>query len=178
MRAPSRAELLGQRGEPVGLLPAQVGDPAQPGRGVGEKRDGREGRNGLPVVAQIEIDPVQPLRPGDLELTVQRSPRSGSRTPAADSGSSRPGCVVPAGHPASRTRPPVTAAAARNADALERSGSMTYAVARSPPGATVQLPGSESSTVAPASRSIATVMARCGADGTRPPAARTVSPSS
>ena len=98
IRAPEPSELLRQRGEPVGLLPAQVSDPAQAGRGVGEQRDRRQRRHGLAVVAEIEVDAVQPLRPGDLELTPRPSPRTGSRRPTSSSGSSRPGCDV-AGRP-------------------------------------------------------------------------------
>jgi hypothetical protein len=64
------------------------------------------------------------------------------------------------------TSPPVTAAAARNTAALDRSGSTTQSRARIGPGATRQAFGSESSTSTPASRSIATVMSMCGSDGT------------
>ncbi len=70
MRAPSLSELLGERGEPVGLLAPQVGDPAQPGGGVGEKRDGGQGRNDLPVVAEVEVGAVKARRAGDFELTL------------------------------------------------------------------------------------------------------------
>ena len=45
-----------------------------------------------------------------------------------------------------------------------------------PDGSTRQLSGSLSSTIAPASRSVSTVMARCGSDGTGLPSCRTVTP--
>ncbi len=87
----------------------------------------------------------------------------------------RPGWTVPLGQSASTTRPPVAAAAARKADALLMSGSMTRSWACSGPAATDQRaspPGRRStstSTAAPATRRSATVISRYGQDGSRVP---------
>ena len=87
-----------------------------------------------------------------------------------------PGWVDAAGQPATVTRPPVTAAAARKTAALDRSGSTAQSRARIAPGATRQVLGSASSTSTPASRSMATVMSMCGSDGTGLPSWCTVTP--
>ena len=87
------------------------------------------------------------------------------------------GCVLAAGHPAMRTIPPLTTAAARNGTALDRSGSITQCRAAIGPGETRQRLAWVSSTSTPASRSIATVIATCGADGTDSPVCTIVSPS-
>ena len=77
------------------------------------------------------------------------------------------GCMLAGGQPVTRTVPPLTTAAARNGTALDRSGSMSQCRAAIGPGATRQRLACVSSTSTPASRSIATVIAMCGADGTR-----------
>src|SRR5690349_7740406 len=76
-----------------------------------------------------------------------------------------------------RTVPAVTAAAARNGTAFDRSGSTSQCRAATGPGATTQRLGVESSTDTPAWRSIVTDIATCGADGTDSPVCTTVSPS-
>ena len=87
------------------------------------------------------------------------------------------GCVLTDGQPAIRTIPPLTTAAARNGTALDRSGSITQCRAAIGPGETCQRLGCVSSTSTPASRSIATVIATCGADGTDSPVCTMVRPS-
>ncbi len=87
------------------------------------------------------------------------------------------GWMLTVGQPMMRTVPPLTTAAARNGTALDRSGSMTQRLASTRPGATRHRPAAESSTSTPASRSIDTVIAMCGADGTAPPVCTTVRPS-
>ena len=81
------------------------------------------------------------------------------------------------GQPAMRTIPPLTTAAARNGTALDRSGSITQCRAAIGPGETRHRLVWVSSTSTPASRSIATVIATCGADGTDSPVCTIVSPS-
>ena len=85
--------------------------------------------------------------------------------------------MLACGQPVIRTIPPVTTAAARNGTALDRSGSMTQCRGAIGPGATRQRLASPSSTSTPASRSIDTVIAICGADGTDSPVCTIVSPS-
>ena len=87
------------------------------------------------------------------------------------------GWTLAAGQPVMRTVPPVTTAAARNGTAFDRSGSISQC--RAATGARPHLPavGVESSTSTPAWRSIATVIAMCGADGSDAPVWCTVRPS-
>ena len=59
-------------------------------------------------------------------------------------------------------------AAIRNGAALDRSGSMVTSRAAIGPGATIHVPGVESSTSTPRSRRPCTVIAMCGSDGTGP----------
>ena len=87
------------------------------------------------------------------------------------------GWVLTAGQPVTRTLPPLTTAAARNGTALDRSGSMIQCRAAIGPGETRQRLAWVSSTSTPASRSIATVIATCGADGTDSPVCTMVRPS-
>ncbi len=86
------------------------------------------------------------------------------------------GCTLACGQPAIRTAPPVATAAARNGTALERSGSMLQCRAAIGPGGTCHRLGCVSSTSTPAWRSIATVIATCGAEGTDLPVCTTVRP--
>ena len=72
--------------------------------------------------------------------------------------------------------PPVSAAAARNGVAFDRSGSITQSRAVIGPGSTRQVLASESSTSTPASRSMATVISMCGSEGTGFPSWCTVIP--
>ena len=51
-------DLLGERGQPVRLVQPQVGDAAQRGRGVGERRDRRDARGQLADLAQVDVDAV------------------------------------------------------------------------------------------------------------------------
>lgn len=89
-----------------------------------------------------------------------------------------PGWVVCSGQSGMVTLPPVTAAAARKGVALERSGSMAQSRAAMGPGWTDQVAADGSaSTVTPALRSMSTVMAMCGPEGTELPAWTTVMPS-
>ena len=85
--------------------------------------------------------------------------------------------MLAAGQPVMRTVPALTTAAAMNGTALDRSGSMCQCRAATGPGRTCQRFGVASSTSTPAWRSIATVMAMCGADGSAAPTCCTVRPS-
>src|SRR5882757_2441652 len=87
------------------------------------------------------------------------------------------GCTLTRGQPGTRTTPPVTIAAARNGTELDRSGSIAQCRAATGPGGTCHRLASVSSTSTPASRSIDTVIATCGADGTDSPVWIAVSPS-
>ena len=87
------------------------------------------------------------------------------------------GCRLGVGQPAMRTVPPLTTAAARNGTALDRSGSTSQCRAAMVPAPTRQRLGVASSTSTPACRSIATVIAMCGADGTEVPVCTIVNPS-
>ncbi len=95
---------------------------------------------------------------------------------ASSAGKAAPAWEVRAGHPGIRTRPPVTTPAARNAAALDRSGSTTHSGAMGRPGSTTHSDRTESSTDTPAARSICTVIRMCGPDGTGGPSCRTRSP--
>ena len=90
------------------------------------------------------------------------------------------GCSDAAGQSRMVTEPPVTSAAARNGPALDRSGSTVKSPRFSRPGSTRQESGSlaaaPASTVAPASRSIRTVISMCGSEGTGGPECRTATP--
>ncbi|TAK69032.1 MAG: hypothetical protein EPO13_09805 [Actinomycetota bacterium] len=89
--------------------------------------------------------------------------------------------MVDSGHPGTVTRPPVTNAAARNGAALDRSGSTVRSSAARGPGWTRHVADRGSvvsaSTSTPWSRSIATVIAMWGSEGTASPRCRTVTPS-
>ncbi|CKU01735.1 Uncharacterised protein [Mycobacterium tuberculosis] len=87
------------------------------------------------------------------------------------------GCTLTLGQPVMRTVPPLTTAADRKATALVRSGSMSQRRAATGPGRTCQRFGVESSMSTPACRSIAAVIAMCGADGSDEPVCWTVRPS-
>ena len=87
-----------------------------------------------------------------------------------------PGCSVRVGQCGTVTEPPVTAAAARNGAALDRSGSTTTSRAAMGPAATAQRSARLSSTSTPRSRSMATVIAMWGSEGTGGPACRISSP--
>src|SRR3954469_16791610 len=85
--------------------------------------------------------------------------------------------MLTCGQPVTRTIPPVATAAARNGTALDRSGSMVQCQAPIGPGATRQRLAWVSSTSTPTSRSIDTVIATWGADGTDSPVCTIVNPS-
>ena len=86
--------------------------------------------------------------------------------------------MVCCGQPGTRTVPPATSAAATKGPALERSGSTETSRALISEGSTRHVFGSLSSTIAPASRSVSTVMRMCGSLGTGLPSWCTVTPSS
>jgi hypothetical protein len=92
--------------------------------------------------------------------------------------SASPAWVVRSGQSRTVTVPPETAASARNGAALERSGSIARSTAWTGPGRTFQRSFSESLTLMPCSRSIATVISMWGSDGTGGPSWRTSTPSS
>jgi len=59
-----RGQLGGQRGQPVGLVAAQVGDAAQLRRAVGQRGQGGDGRGELADVVQVDVDPGEPVGTG------------------------------------------------------------------------------------------------------------------
>ena len=74
---PSRVISVGQRGEPVGLVAAQVRDAAQPGRGVGQRGEGGDRRRELAGGVQVEVDAVDRAGAGHAQhVAVQ--PRGGA----------------------------------------------------------------------------------------------------
>src|SRR5580693_7500064 len=82
------------------------------------------------------------------------------------------GCSEFDGQSLTVTEPPVTSAAARNGPALDRSGSTLKSPRSSRPGRTRQKSGrspAPTSTSAPASEIIRTVISMCGSDGTGGP---------
>ncbi len=129
------------------------------------------------MVVQVDVDALEPRRdrrrssPSSSRVTVQPSCWRISR-------SASPAWVVDAGQSRTTTRPPVTAASARNGAALDRSGSMRWSTGFTTPGATAHRFASESSTSTPCSRSIATVMSMWGSEGTGLPSWRRSTPSS
>ena len=96
-------DLRGQRGQPVGLVAAQVRDAAQPGGGVGQGGERRDGRRDLAGRVQVEVDPVHRAGAGHAQHVAVEP--SGRRPCAPGSRGSRPpGCVVCAGQPGTRHR--------------------------------------------------------------------------
>src|SRR5215216_214691 len=85
--------------------------------------------------------------------------------------------MLTCGHPVTLTMPPLTTAADRHGTALDRSGSMSQCRAAIGPGKTRHRLARLSSTSTPASLSIDTVIAMCGAEGTDSLVCTIVSPS-
>src|SRR5256885_2344428 len=85
--------------------------------------------------------------------------------------------MLTCGQPVTLTMPPLTTAADRNGTALDRSGSISQCRAATGPGETRHQLARLSSTCTPASRSIDTVIAMCGAEGSDSPVCTIVSPS-
>ncbi len=126
--AAHRVELGGQRGEPVGLVPADVRDPAQVRGGVGHQAERSDGGGQLADVVQVVVEPVQGARAGhgqalvgELGAAAHQRDDLAQRVPGLGGGP-RP---VQDGH-----LPPVTRPAARNGAAFDRSGSTCTSTAR------------------------------------------------
>ncbi len=117
-------------------------------------------------------------RSGPVTVTPRSSRTTSAPISANSPRNTSPGWWVADGQWATVTRPPVTAPAARNGVALERSGSISHVRAPIGPGSTRHTSGVPSSTVTPASRSAATVITTWGIDGTGGPAWRIVTPRS
>ncbi len=140
-------ELGRQRGEPVGLVPADVGDPAQvDGRG-GERAQRRDRRGQLADVVQVEVEAVHLAGSahgqavvGELDVGAHQ-PEDLAERVAGLGGRPRP--------VAHRDASTGHEAAARNGAALDRSGSIATSTARTGPGATRHRSGSASSTSTP-----------------------------
>ena len=84
--AAERVDLGGERGQPVGLVVAQVGDAAQPGRPRGQRRHRREHRRELADVAEVDVDALDPARSGDRQavgLVLHARRRTGAAGRAA-----------------------------------------------------------------------------------------------
>ena len=115
-----------------------------------------------------------------LPETVRPSRDSETSAPMASRMSriASPACVVCCGQPGTVTRPPVTSAATRKGAAFERSGSTWTSRPLISEGSTRQVLASQSSMIAPASRSVSTVISMCGSDGTGLPTWWIVTPSS
>ena len=178
--AAERVDLLGDRGQPVGLLRPGVADPGERGRPGGERGDRGERQAQLRDVAQVGVDAVDRARPGDGEAVRVRA-ETEPPIRVITSRIASAGCSDATGQSRMVTEPPVTRAAARNGPALDRSGSTVKSPRLSGPGATRQEsgrppPAGPASTVAPASRSIRMVISMCGSDGTGGPACCTATP--
>ena len=145
-------ELGAQRGEPVGLVAAQVRDAAAAAtptpaprarpapRPTERVRRRRAGRRRSPRTAS---GPVTSRCESVWRTT---APIWSSRSTMVSDG-----CTLARGQPVTRTCPPVTIAAARNGTALDRSGSMIQWRAAIGPGSTRQRLVVASSTATPAS---------------------------
>lgn len=164
-------DLLGERGQAVRLVQAEVGDAAQ-GRG----ESARAATAAMPGVSSPTsprstsmpwIEP-EPLNTRPYSVSSQVPPIS-----VKISRSWSPGWVVRVGQSGMTTLPPVTRAAARNGWALDRSGSIVRSRPRSAPGVTRQTfgspPDSGVSTCAPTERSMSTVIRMCGMEGSVEP---------
>jgi hypothetical protein len=149
-------DLGDERGQPVGLVTAQVGDaPASAASaaivGVSSPTSCRSAS--IPVISPLPLttrSAVWPARPTVAPMSASR-PRRAS-----------PAWVVSSGQPGTVTVPPVTRAAARKGAALDRSGSTTQSRPAIGPGSTRQTSGSVSSTATPAVRSMWIVILMCG----------------
>ena len=169
-RPPRRVELGGQRGEPVGLVAADVGDAAQIATATSARaRQRGDHRGQLADVVQVDVDAVAAspvpvtVRPVAVEASRRRPSRRGCRAARR-----RPGWSC-CGQPRHGHRAAGDAARRRGTGAaLDRSGS-TWHVERadSGPARPASVLASPSSTSTPASRSIATVISMCGSDGHR-----------
>ena len=141
LRLPAQPrDLGGQRGEPVGLVAAQVRDAAQPGGGVGQGGERGDRRRDL---ARRRAGPGRPRGSRRCRSRSARRRPGASWRPCAPGsrGSRPPGCVVLVGQPGTRTVPPATSAAHRNGAALDRSGSTRTSRPAIGPGATRQIVG-------------------------------------
>ena len=135
--AAERVDLGGQRGEPVGLVAAQVADAGDSARAVGEGGERDERRGELAAVAEVEVDAADAVAAAaGPPSTVSASPSRLTVAPkwGSSSASSAPTCVVDSGQPSIVTVPPATSAAARNGAAFDRSGSMSTSRAAIGPG--------------------------------------------
>ena len=121
-------ELGGQRGEPVGLVAADVGRRRAGATGTSASGAGRRPRGSARRRRAGRVDAPQRARAGDGQALVGelRGPPSGRGSRAARR---RPGWCA-RGQSGTVTRPPVTSAAARNGAALDRSGSTATSTAR------------------------------------------------
>ena len=171
------AELGGEGGEAVGLVPADVRDAADPRRGRREGRESGDRGGQLRRVVQVDVDADELTAADDGEA---RSGRAGRRRPScrgSRAAGRRPGwCAA-----ASRARAPCRPRRGpqrRTGPALERSGSTDTSSALISDGSTRHVLGSLSSTIAPASRSVSTVIRMWGSLGTGLPSWCTVTPSS
>ena len=123
---PRRVDLGAQRGQPVGLVAAQMGDTGQPRHRAGRGQRGQRRHRRAPARrrrAGRRRSPGSRRRPATSRYeSVMAHSRSDQLR-----GSSRmvsAGCTLTVGQPAMRTVPPVTAAAARNGTEFDRSGSI------------------------------------------------------
>ena len=132
------AQLGGKRGQPVGLVAADVRDATQARRGVGERAQrGDRGRE-LADVVQVGVDAQDGVRAVHGEAARVQG-HLGAHPRRAGRAGRRPAWVVRRGQSGTRTRPPLVIASITNGAALDRSGSMVTSVARIGPGGTVQV---------------------------------------
>ena len=96
---PRRVDLLGQRGEPVGLVPAQVGDAAQARRRSASAQTAARTGVELADVAQVGVEALEPVA-GAADGQARRGRARRARPSASRrSRSASPGWVVRAGQP-------------------------------------------------------------------------------
>ena len=105
------AQLGGHRRQPVALLDAQVGDVHDAGGAGGERRQGGERGHLVGHAREVGFDGAELPAPATDQVSPFPLHRGAHRGEQVQEAGGRPG-AIPAASPASRTRPPVSAAAA------------------------------------------------------------------
>ena len=165
---PSAVISVAQRGQPVGLVVAQVGDAAQPGRA---RRPARRRRRAPASARRRRRGRGRRPRPGPAGDRQPVGVVLDRRAEPAQQAAQRVAGLGGAHRPV-RDGDPATGDHGRG---QERRGvgevrlDLQPCRACSGPGSTRQVWSSTCSTIAPAARSISTVISMCAPDGSRPP---------
>ena len=125
----------GQRREPVGLVPAQMRDPAQLRHRTVAANAASAATAGVSSPTSCRSTSKPAVELGALHLEV-RTALAHNRTELLQDRDriASAGWMLTCGQPVTRTIPPLTTAAARNGTALDRSGSMIQCRARNRAG--------------------------------------------